>query len=83
MHTVNKKNVSLRISENNASAAGIFYGELGLTVLTSDTTLKKKCVSAICELSKSWKVRTDGPGKMVSMECLHVLDLERVKVKVI
>jgi len=41
VHTVNKKNVSLRISENNASAAGIFYGELGLTVLTSDTTLKK------------------------------------------
>ena len=35
-----KKYVNPRISKNDASAAGIFYGEFGLAILTGNTTLK-------------------------------------------
>jgi hypothetical protein len=35
-----KKYVDPRISKNDASAAGIFYGEFGLAILTGNTTLK-------------------------------------------
>jgi hypothetical protein len=38
----NERCIYLRISENNASTAGIFYGELGLAVLTCDATLRNK-----------------------------------------
>jgi hypothetical protein len=42
-----------RICENDASAAGVFYGKFGLAVLTSDATLKIKGVSATCRPSYS------------------------------
>jgi hypothetical protein len=37
-----KKKIYLRISENNAGTTGIFYGKLGLAILTCDATLKNK-----------------------------------------
>jgi hypothetical protein len=43
----------VRISENDASAAGIFYSKLSLAILTSDATLKNKGVSAIRKPSKN------------------------------
>ena len=44
MYAMNKNErcIYLRISENNTSTAGIFYGELGLAVLTCDATLRNK-----------------------------------------
>ena len=43
----NEKYIYSRISENDAGAAGIFYGKLCLAILTGDATLKNKAVSVI------------------------------------
>ena len=37
-----KNSFCSRIGENDAGAAGIFYGKLGLAILTGNATLKKK-----------------------------------------
>jgi hypothetical protein len=35
---MDKKNTFLRVGENDASTAGIFYGKLSLAILTGDST---------------------------------------------
>jgi len=52
---VGNRNTSpyVRIGENDASAAGVFYGKFGLAILASDATLKNKGVSATCKPSQS------------------------------
>jgi len=56
----NKRDIYLRISENNAGTAGIFYGKLGLAILTCDATLKNKA-SQSYTTTKIVGIRTDGP----------------------
>jgi len=56
------KYVSVRISKNDAGAAGIFYGKFCFAVLAGDAALKeKKTASVACNTPTSWQVRTNGP----------------------
>jgi hypothetical protein len=54
VYVMDKKYVSLRIGENDAGATGIFYGELGLAILTGDAALREKSMSAMCNPSMLW-----------------------------
>src|SRR6266702_536714 len=82
LYAMSQKDIHGRIGQNDASAAGVFYGELGLAILTSDSALKRYLSRARISLNPSW-VRTDGPGEVVSMERFDILNLERVEIKVI
>jgi hypothetical protein len=61
MYAVRKeKCIYSRISDNDAGAAGIFYGKLCLAILTGDATLKNKAsqshITIIIE-----EIHTDSP----------------------
>jgi len=52
--------VNSRVSDNDASAAGIFYGELCLALLTGDATLKNKAYWLYVTIDIE-EIRADSP----------------------
>jgi hypothetical protein len=55
-----EKCIYSRISENDAGAAGIFYGKLCLAVLTGDATLKNKAPQLYITINIE-EIRADSP----------------------
>jgi hypothetical protein len=62
-----KKGIHLRISENNAGTAGIFYSKLGLAILTCDATLKTRASVACNHQNRGgpyrWPLKGDLHGE--------------------
>lgn len=55
-----EKCIYSRISENDAGAAGIFYGKLCLAILTGNATLKNKASQSYITINIE-KIRADSP----------------------
>jgi hypothetical protein len=55
-----EKCIYSRISENDAGAAGIFYGKLCLAILTGDATLKNKAPQSYTTTNIE-EIRADSP----------------------
>lgn len=57
------QDVNLLVGQNHSCAAGVFNSELGLSILSSDTS--------------------NSTPKVLSVQCLHILDLECLNVQVV
>lgn len=73
---------NVRIGKHNSSSTRILNCELSLAILTGNATCKhtQRGDFSIRAFYNNHQTLTNGPRQVIAVECLHVLNLERIQV---